>query len=237
MKKNKIVLILVIFIVIALTIFGGVTYAWLTSNNSHQINIKLGEFEASIVATINDEQVTTDPTYEELFRLNGATKELVVEKEDTNKNYLEDLSVNIELRNDIPAYLRVKISDEWVVKRIIGSTEYEEIIAHENGKANVSGNVEGNEDLKRIADAICPFNLDTKWFFDEKTGYIYYQDLLDKNLDNMTIPLILNKGYTYNIRSNDIYSETCEVTLNIKVEMVQANRIEAFWGIDTIPTA
>ena len=48
------------------------------------------------------------------------------------------------------------------------------------------------------------------------------------------IPFVLGgKAYASNLSS--FYVETCAVHISISVQVVQANRYEALWGIESIP--
>ena len=60
-----------------------------------------------------------------------------------------------------------------------------------------------------------------------------YYNMLEKGTDAV-IPFVI-KGQPYSSKTSSYYVETCEVNISLSVQVVQANRYEALWGISSIP--
>lgn len=75
------------------------------------------------------------------------------------------------------------------------------------------------------------FNFDSNWEYDEKTGYAYYQGVIESGVtDNLSVikhgtfeKELANGGYGYR--------ETIFVSLEFQVDVVQANRAEEIWNV------
>ncbi|HNZ78077.1 MAG TPA: hypothetical protein PKG96_00530 [Bacilli bacterium] len=241
--------IILLIIVLVLSIIIPLTFSWLSKDGSIEGDITIGGMEVEIKAFFeyldeNEVLVTKnafDPAaapncYDSekgLLYINGALKSIVLEQYEEESEYnpyfLDDFKVKIELTPDITSYLRIKVFDEWKVTRFYYSFNTEQIysIYHEG-------------------DNIFPFHLtdeewrvsgevgyDSSWYYDAETKYVYYTEPLEKGV-LASLPFIFG-GDAYLPRISRTYIDTCDLILNIKVEIVQANRFSQIWGIDEIP--
>lgn len=79
-----------------------------------------------------------------------------------------------------------------------------------------------------------PFDVQNEnWVYDDKTGYIYYKVVSAASSEGHTISFEINENYTY-VSDNDVfgYREAILVEVGFNIDIVQANRAKAKWGID-----
>ena len=62
-------------------------------------------------------------------------------------------------------------------------------------------------------------------------GYTYIRDIIPKN--EVTTIHFITGGDAYPARSNEVFDETIYVYLDIRVDVVQANRFVEKWGISS----
>jgi len=241
--------IILLTIVLVLSIIMPLTFSWLSKDGSIDGTITIGGMEVEIKASfeyLGEEEILViknafDPVaapncYDSnkgLLYINGSSKSIVLEQHENdteyNPHFLDDFKVQIELTPDITSYLRIKVFDEWQVTRFYYSFNTEQIysIYHEG-------------------DNIFPFHLtdeawrvsgedgyNSLWYYDAETKYVYYTEPLEKGVQ-VSLPFIFG-GDSYLPKISRTYIDTCDLTLNIKVEIVQANRFSQIWGIDEIP--
>ncbi|MGD9605254.1 MAG: hypothetical protein AB7V00_03730 [Bacilli bacterium] len=217
MKKSFYKLSLAIFTILTvLFISFSLTFSWFIKTNESTFVIQTGDLASSIVVAFDGSVVnSTSPYYD------SAKKVVLIDGGNTaSANSIEKLTVSLTITPQVSARFRIKIQDEWRLKRTyysLGIT-IEEAISHENS-ANIPGNIEYPFTIANIANYI----------YDSQTGYLYYN-------------VILNKGQTYNISfitagldcpvfSNSVFFEECIVYLDLIVDVVQANRFSEVWGI------
>ena len=247
--KKHIPLIILLAVVLVLSIMLPITFSWLSEDGSIGGTITVGGIEVEIDAYfeyLDEEEVLVtknafDPIaapncYDSdkgLLYINGALKSIVLEQHENDTNYnphfLDDFKVQIELTPDITSYLRIKVFDEWQVTRFYYSFNTEQIysIYHEGDNifpfhlADEAWRVSGEDGYNSL------------WYYDAETKYVYYTEPLAKGV-KVSLPFIFG-GDSYLPKISRTYIDTCDLTLNIKVEIVQANRFSQIWGIDAIP--
>lgn len=175
-----------------------------------------GEYDVSMTAAFNDSVVDgTSPYYDAL------KKAILVDGSDyQSPNYIENLEVSFSITPDNDSRFRIKIQDEWQLKRTYYGVEYviTEALAFE-GEETIPGN------------ALFPFLIinSSNYTYDSSTGYLYFNQILEKgqtyNID------FISGGIPYPIRSTTAYYEECTVYLDFLVDVVQANRATQIWGI------
>ena len=122
---------------------------------------------------------------------------------------LKNLKVTVTADSTIFTYIRVKIQDSWSSYRVYNS------------------GTKKNEIIPKAKEA---FIFDSeKWYFDEATGYAYYKELIK---EKTAVTLFDYSDYEYKLAANGAYRETIFVTIGFQAEAVQANRIDAVWGIN-----
>lgn len=241
-KTPYIILVLVVFLIAFLV---PVTYSWLSHEGSKDGSIDIGDIGVNINAFFEyeeDGRLVTKNAYsftdapncydsiKGLFTLNGALKSAVLETGgEYNPNFLDDFKVSITVNPEVSSYIRVKVYDEWIVERTYHS--FDEVQRYS---------------IYHEADYLFPFRLadeswrtvgqtdfNTNWYYDADTKYVYYTIPLQKNTE-VTLPFIYG-GDSYIPKISRVYSDTCSLVMNIRVEVVQANRFSQIWGITSIP--
>ena len=79
-----------------------------------------------------------------------------------------------------------------------------------------------------------PFSVqDDDWFYDNKSGYIYYKAVSLGSDEEKTLSFDIDENYTYILDGTTIgYREAILVDVGFSVDMIQANRAKKKWGID-----
>lgn len=247
-KHSPYIILLTIILIISVML--PLTFSWLSEEGSIGGNITIGGIEVEIKSYFEylDETETLvtknafDPlaapncydSEKGLLSINGSLKSAVLEQHENDTNYvphfLDDFKVAIELTPDITSYLRIRVFDEWTITRFYYSFNAEQIysIYHEGinifpfDLADNSWRVKGDVGYSSL------------WYYDADTQYVYYRDPLPKGV-TVTIPFVFG-GDAYLPKISRTYIDTCDLILNIRVEVVQANRFSQIWGITEIPT-
>ena len=219
------VLVLVVFITSA-------TYAWLSIGGSKDVDASFGDFKVKVNSQNKNGDMVSVSGLTKVNGLSSVDYESTKKTLKPNENYTEyyaaldnyvcidNLTISIEVDSKIAGYMRVKILDEWKVTRDFKNLN------------KVSQDV-----IFRATDEKSfMFALEeTGWVYDPVTKYCYYSNLIEKSDNPKTIEFIVKGSSSYIPKISSYYSETCEVTLALEVEIVQANRFEALWGIEEIP--
>lgn len=222
---------IVLSLVLVLASITSITLAWLSFNGYFDNDIDVGDFNGELVFKFNSDSGDVEApssVFNEygLLSINGISKDQVTDS--TGDYYIDDLKVSLNIDVESVAYLRIKVMDQWLVTRTYTSIdrEYSEVINHE-------------------ADELFPFKLTndnfevnsadnpTKWYFDANTGYVYYTEMLE--VGSYTLPFIYG-GYGYIPKVSISYYDTCQLLINFRVEVVQANRYQEVWNITDIPS-
>ena len=122
----------------------------------------------------------------------------------------------------IPVYVRIHIQDAWISTQFLSSkSERVRYIS----KDKISG--------------ASPFTVsDTDWYYDESENIAYYKGMFepvkDQNGDftSQEFTFNVNEGYFYHDTSAQAASKVTTVQVSFTVDIVQANRAEALWGVD-----
>ena len=214
-------LFLIILIISTIT----ASFAWLSVEGSKDVILIPGSFKIQTIVNEKEGNSVEGLTpVEGVYEINGLTNE----ENERAKNILgdahvlysspliENMSVNINLTAKIPGYMRVKLQDEWIVTR--------KYINFDRTSTEVIFKDQSTHILYTLADG---------WLYDNETGYFYYYKMIEEGTDEV-IPFIIS-GESYISKTSSHYIETCEVNISISVQVVQANRYEALWGIESIP--
>lgn len=215
MTNKKIVTVLLLFFVF-MALISTVTFAWLSIGEDNNVDLNLGKFEVSTVVKSgsNNASLSADGTY----ILNGLSSEDHEKYDPSNTAPLiESLNISVNVKAQISGYLRVKVLDEWKVT-----------------KTYINFDKTSTEIIFKDVASFFAYELEEGWVYDENTQYCYYVNMIEEGFDG-NIPFIKN-GVSYTSKSNSNYIETCDVTLGVGVQICQANRYQALWGIDSIPS-
>ena len=200
--------------------------AWLSIEGSKDVTLTPGTFKIDTLVSekIEDEKVEITP-YDGVFTINGlsfennenAKNKLGIENYPTYSDPLiSNLNIDITLDAEIAGYMRVKLKDEWIVTR--------KYVNFDRVTTEIIFKDEESAQLYKLAE---------NWVYDEKTNYFYYTNIIEKG-ESINIPFI-SSGTSYNPKTSSYYVETCMVNITLSIQVVQANRYEAIWGISSIP--
>lgn len=229
-SNKKLYLIIAIVMIALITT---TTIAWLSFGEEIEKIFKPGDFTVSTrFYEIHDGTEVDLVDDRGVYHLNGLSETDYInivdrlEENEKNSNHLEKLAIEIKVNAKIAGYLRVKVMDEWVVTKTYPQLQNKKVsevifIEHEyeqNGK-----------------EVFFPFVLADGWVYDEATEYCYYEHIVDKTDGaEVTIPFITG-GFNYKPKDSASFYEVCEVKVSNIAEMVQANRLEALWGMTEVP--
>ena len=146
--------------------------------------------------------------------------------------YLGQIALQFEITPEIPVYVRIHIQDQWESERFTTDSE--------STKTIIS---------KDKVDGKSPFAVaDPNWCYDESKNIAYLKTVVtpSKYVSTDTIPtgkavgdyksitntFDVSKGYFYNDTSSQARSTITKVKVSFTIDVVQANRVEALWGID-----
>jgi hypothetical protein len=146
--------------------------------------------------------------------------------------YLGQIALQFEITPEIPVYVRIHIQDQWESERFTTDSE--------STKTIIS---------KDKIDGKSPFAVaDDNWYYDESKNIAYLKTVVipekytaqetkptGKNtgdFKSITNTFDVSKGYFYNDTSSQARSTITKVKVSFTIDVVQANRVEALWGID-----
>lgn len=124
---------------------------------------------------------------------------------------LNQLQTSVSYSSEISTRLRIKIQDSWKSVKI-----------YTNETTRV-------EPIRKYVDE--HFVFATGWVYDATDGYAYYQNLILPNAAVDGINCLTNSSYVLGLESGIGYRETIYIELQFQVEVVQANRASAVWGV------
>ena len=146
--------------------------------------------------------------------------------------YLGQIGLQFEITPEVPVYVRIHIQDSWESERFTTDTESKKTVI-----------------AKDKIDGKSPFAVtDGNWVYDESKNIAYLKTMVtpSKYVASDTIPtgkkvgdfksitntFDVSKGYFYNDTSSQARSTITKVKVSYIVDVVQANRVEALWGVD-----
>jgi hypothetical protein len=207
---SSFIIVFLCFVVISLA------FSWLKRDNSSTFHFQSGEYDVSIEATLNDAIINeSSPFYDSLKQviiLDGA--------ELTSDNFLGKLDVSLTITVAHSSRFRIKIQDEWQLKRTYyesGFTILEAVYFQD------AETIPGNEHF--------PFTIlnISNFIYDSNSGYLYYNSILEK--DQTYVIDFISGGLPQYARTTADYYEECTVFLDFALDVVQANRFSEVWGI------
>ncbi len=217
--RQKFSLSLIVFILIFIASLISV-YAYFIRSNERGIVIVTSDYEIEIIAAFDGDIVSfTSPFYDIEKQV------IIVNAYDPNsENYIGKLTIDIYITPYNTSRGRLKLMDEWELTRtyLEQDPQYpiapvKEALYHVN-----------------MGSGYYPFSLlktDPTWnpIYD-LNGYAYFDMLLEKN--KTTVIRLIDGGDRYITRTNDVFTESAFVYIDLRIEVVQANRFSEVWGID-----
>ena len=135
--------------------------------------------------------------------------------------YLNQVGLEFTFTVEIPVYVRIHIQDAWKRTRVYSAQTRENYV------------------LKDQISGVSPFKVvDNLWVYDESTNYVYLKNMyiptqdIEGNYNSATFRFDVNEAYYYTSLLTSIYTEYIDVEVSFTVDIVQANRADAVWGID-----
>ncbi|MBN2300726.1 MAG: hypothetical protein JXC31_06015 [Acholeplasmataceae bacterium] len=222
MKKHFTKLSIVILVLI-LSVLSSALFAYAYFENTNQYGFAIEAGDATITAFVSFDGVYVDlnsPYY------NVEQNTIIVNPYDESSlNYIKDLKIDIEVTPNIASRVRIKLLDEWELTRTYHDIDQQypiepivETIYH-----TIKDDSFHPFSLLKLGNGYMPI-------YDDQ-GYGYLTDVLTLN-QTTTIHLI-EGGEQYLVKSNNIYSETCELQLRFLIDVVQANRFPEIWNLDS----
>lgn len=225
--KKKIIIItsIIAFILISTIVYAAYSFTRTPKDEDVQLGkITLNEkkfvyFEDSTSA--GEEIVLTNGNNEEFSVKNNkikvyATKKGGYDDELQNTIYLNQVGFEFSFTNTIDVYVRLHIEDAWISHKVYGNGTIVENYVRQHADAHPSNYVDSEV-----------------WYYDEATGYFYLKQKVEANVDSTnSYKFKTNPDFFYPQSNNKNYRESVFVELSFTVDIVQANRAEAKWGVD-----
>ncbi len=208
-----------VLLVLALSSFVFVTYAWFTNMFEDAFTAEMGFVDVDITVYFDDGLGGQIPA-EEIAIAPGVTKPgvyFVNVVSDENPSYFEDLRVYIDVKSNINTYFRVKIYEQLTLIY----TDYQGEIT----------------ELSILMDEYMPFNYELTNWYDNRTydNYLYYQLPVQRVGEFTPLEIGLVTSY-FSGQSFNTYSPGYSLQIAFSIEAVQSEGgPENVWGLPTPP--
>lgn len=199
-----------------------IIYAVFQEKKEALIQFETEEAKVEVFVEFDGIAVSKDSPYYDQIK-----KALLINASNENEgNYIGKLNISIEVTPYIVSRLRIKIQDEWHLRRTYSNTTptriIDEIISHEHEQANPTS-LNYLFHLPELAAFKSDYGIDHK-------GYLYYRDLLQKG-ETYRIEII-DGGKKVTVKNTNIYYEESYLYLDLLIDLVQANRFSEVWEMD-----
>ena len=190
---------------------GDTTKRYVIGSNGTNVYIYTKNVGTSVVASTND----TITCY-------ASEREVNDSRIDYTAPYLNQIGLKFEFTTKIPVYVRIHIQDAWISTQFLSSkSERVRYIP----KAQISG--------------ASPFSVSkSEWYYDKDTNIAYLKKMFEPTKDSkgdyvsQEYTFDVNEGYFYYDTSTQARQKHTTVQVSFTVDIVQANRAEALWGVD-----
>ena len=153
---------------------------------------------------------------------NAASCSATKDKSNNNYMYLNQLGYKLDFTCELACFVRIHIRDAWIGTKVYATANKE------------------TYNLKGLAGNTSPFNnLSDEWYYDQSENTLYLKTMItptkDENGDysNHVFIFNVNEAYFYSLESvTTTYKEYIDVEVSFNVDIVQANRVYAVWGVD-----
>lgn len=174
---------------------------------------------------------TTQNSYKTIKDSTDATKDAIkvtcratnkVATEDSNAIYLNQLGIKVDITTKIACYVRINIEDAWIRTRQYATNVETKYIAKDQ--------INGESPFRQTG---------SNYYYDAVNNTIYLKTVItpllkeDGTYETRSFIFNVNEGYYYiNSTNQFVYEDYIKVELTYHVDIVQANRVEAVWGLD-----
>lgn len=216
MIKQKLLIILLIFIGLSVTI---VSYTFFVKNIVFATTLETQDFELELDIKLGSINIDTQSIYyDDLMSV------YVINLYDVNEiNYIDNLSISINVNVSIASRLRFRFYESYEITRYYHNAEetiVKEIIY-----------------IDKQNELSYPFSLLNKGdftnYFKGENDYMYANEVFFAN--QVYILNLIDGGNPYLVRDNSLFSETCVLYLAFEFEVVQANRYQEIWNLESDP--
>ena len=221
-KNNLFIIILVLLMLISFTTL--FIYAWLTDIKEKDFSGETSSLDIEQIIWFELDGVDGYTSGDVLASnyLASANEEnldlLMISTGDVNaSNYIGNLRMRVDIKTNGKYYIRLRFKNEWYMKRTSYLTETTKYMS-----------------LNQENDEVMPYGLADSLYYETNSNYVYYENLLEED----SLITIIDKASTtaYEDKETATSNTTYFLYLDIEIEYVQANRMQAIWGLDSIPT-
>lgn len=174
---------------------------------------------------VTETTTTTTTTTEDViygYTKQEASSKITCSATDSKYNssniYLSQLGLQFSFESDIAVYVRIHIQDAWKRTRVYSSNTKILYI------------------LKDQISGTSPFAVSSDdWYYDVENNIAYLKTMYDPKEatnDIQSYTFNVNEAYFYQQNTTNTYSEYVDVEVSFTVDIVQANRVKAVWGVD-----
>lgn len=195
----------------------GQGYALFSAATSYSSDEVYFEIVYAPKTTTTNGTITDEDTGSTINCINTYATEKKVTSQEQNYIYLNQLGFQFQVKTTIKAYVRIKFYDAWISSKLYPGS----VSAKTNyiSKGQISGR--------------SPFYVNNdNWYYDSSTNVCYLKVAIDPSDLNYLYTFNINDTYFYTQNSNTVYTENILVQVSYSLELIQANRAKAVWGVD-----
>ncbi|MBN2300660.1 MAG: hypothetical protein JXC31_05685 [Acholeplasmataceae bacterium] len=217
--KSRMYISLLIFILVFATSFVMV-YAYFQVQEQKGIMIQTGDFEVEMLISFNSTVIDINSPY-----YDQETGSVIINAYDSeSENYVGNLNISFVVTSIVASRFRIKLQEEWTLTRhyldqnpLYPIPDTVEVVYHTN-----HGSAYYPFSLLKLAPTFSPIY--------DLQGYAYLTEIIPKG--DSTVIDFIQSGDGYNVRINEVFTETCYLHLDLMIDVVQANRFSEVWNID-----
>lgn len=216
MRAQKLMIALLITIGLSVSI---VSYTFFVKTITHITTLETQDFNLDVDIKLGS--VSLDIT--SIYYLEDMQVYAIDLYEISQINYIDNLSLSVSVDVSIASRLRFKLYESYELTRYYHNQE--ETILKEIVYID-------QQDELSYPFSLMKKGMFTNYFKDEQ-DYMYVDQVIGS--DQIYVFNIIDGGYAYPIRENSLFHETCILYLAFEFEVVQANRYQEIWGLETDP--
>ena len=162
-----------------------------------------------------------------------ATEKAAYTEEREDCFYLNQLGFRFDIASSIDVFVRIHFEDAWLLEKTVGGNTLDPQYIR---KAQLNSD---NYPFKQAAG-------NTDWYYDSTTNSVYYKHVIDSEEETATTDSSGNYIHTfsYDVQNNYFYINDEDAVINghqailvevsFAIDVVQANRAYAIWGVDPL---
>ena len=132
-----------------------------------------------------------------------------------NYMYFNQLGFDFSIKTKVDCYVRIKFRDAWVSSKLY------------RGSSTPNERYTPKQQISRRS----PFYVnDEDWYFDAQNNIAYYKGIMSSQDSSYNFSFDLDSTYFYESDATT-YTERMIIQVSYSLEVIQANRIKAVWGI------